>query len=201
MHISTGTRLTVCPRRTGVPSASLLTCTQPTAMASSRMHRQSAQSRGPRLHIFKTMRFQKPQWYDELPSTNTTLVEWLREGRDLPDGFVLAARFQTAGRGRYERQWLARPGRNLTFSALLRSDVSPLRFLSLPQAAALGVVAYLEENGLAAQTKWPNDVLVGGRKVCGILAERCNGVVLGIASTSTWIPTRPRPSTSPLPRC
>ena len=37
------------------------------------------------------MQFQKPQWHDELPSTNTTLVEWLREGRDLPDGFVLAA--------------------------------------------------------------------------------------------------------------
>ena len=127
------------------------------------------------------MQFQKPQWHDELPSTNTTLVEWLREGRDLPDGFVLAARSQTAGRGRYERQWLAQAGRNLTFSVLLRSDASPLQFLSLPQAAALGAVAYLEENGLAAQTKWPNDVLVGGRKVCGILAERCNGgVVLGI---------------------
>ena len=126
------------------------------------------------------MRFQKPQWHDEFPSTNTTLVEWLREGRDLPDGFVLAARSQTAGRGRYERQWLARPGRNLTFSALLRSDASPLQFLSLPQAAALGVVAYLEENGLAAQTKWPNDVLVGGRKICGILAERYKGAVLGI---------------------
>ena len=55
-----------------------------------------------------------------------------------------------------------------------------MQFLSLPQAAALGVVAYLEENGLAAQTKWPNDVLVDGRKICGILAEPCNGVVLGI---------------------
>lgn len=126
------------------------------------------------------MRFQKPQWHDELPSTNTTLVEWLHTGRNLPDGFVLAARSQTAGRGRYERQWLARPGRNLTFSALLRVDASPLQFLSLPQAAALGVVAYLEEKGLAAQTKWPNDVLVGNRKICGILAERCKGFVLGI---------------------
>ena len=126
------------------------------------------------------MQFQKPQWHDELSSTNTTLVEWLRTSRDLPDGFVLAARSQTAGRGRYERRWLARPGRNLTFSVLLRSDASPLQLLSLPQAAALGVVAYLEDKGLAAQTKWPNDVLVGSRKICGILAERCKGVVLGI---------------------
>ncbi len=126
------------------------------------------------------MRFQKPQWHDELPSTNTTLVAWLREGRDLPDGFVLAARSQTAGRGRYERQWLARPGRNLTFSVLLQSAASPERLLSLPQAAALGAVAYLKENGLVAQTKWPNDVLVGGRKICGILAEHCKRVVLGI---------------------
>ena len=113
----------------------------------------------------KMMRFQKPEWHDELPSTNTTLVEWLREGRDLPDGFVLAARSQTAGRGRYERQWLARPGRNLTFSALLQTAASPLQFLSLPQAARPWAwLAYLEENGLAAQTKWPNDVLVGDRK-------------------------------------
>lgn len=126
------------------------------------------------------MNLQKPLWYDELPSTNTTLVEWLREGRDLSDGLVLAARSQTAGRGRYERRWLAQPGRNLTFSMLLRSDVPHLQLLSLPMAAALGVAAYLEGCGIAAQTKWPNDVLVSGRKICGILAERREGVVLGI---------------------
>ena len=126
------------------------------------------------------MQFQRPQWHDELPSTNTTLADWLREGRELPDGFVLAARAQTAGRGRYERRWLVQPGRNLTFSMLLRSKVPPLQLLSLPMAAALGVAAYLEENGIAAQTKWPNDVLVGGRKICGILAERNEDVVLGI---------------------
>jgi len=126
------------------------------------------------------MKFRIPQWHDELPSTNTTLADWLREGRDLPDGFVLAARAQTAGRGRYERRWLAQPGRNLTFSVLLRSETPQMRLLSLPIAAALGVAEYLEALGLVAQTKWPNDVLVGGRKICGILAERSAGVVLGI---------------------
>lgn len=126
------------------------------------------------------MKFQQPQWHDELPSTNTTLSEWLREGRELPDGLVLAARAQTAGRGRYERRWLAQPGRNLTFSMLLRSAAPNMQLLSLPMAAALGVATYLEACGIVAQTKWPNDVLVGGRKICGILAERGAAVVLGI---------------------
>ena len=104
----------------------------------------------------------------------------MREGRDLPDGYVLAARAQTAGRGRYQRRWLVQPGRNLTFSTLLRCQVPPMQLLSLPMAASLGVVEYLEAIGLAAHTKWPNDVLMGGRKICGILAERGAGVVLGI---------------------
>jgi len=126
------------------------------------------------------MKLQRPQWYDELPSTNTTLSEWLRDGQELPDGFVLAARAQTAGRGRYERRWLTQPGRSLTFSMLLHSKAPNMQLLSLPMAAALGVAAYLDASGVAAQTKWPNDVLVGGHKICGILAERGEAVVLGI---------------------
>ena len=130
--------------------------------------------------IFINMKIQIPQWHDELPSTNTTLSEWLHEGRELPDGFVLAARAQTAGRGRYERRWLTQPGRNLTFSMLLRSAAPNMQLLSLPMAAALGVAIFLEEKDVAAQTKWPNDVLVNRRKICGILAQRGEAVVLGI---------------------
>ena len=126
------------------------------------------------------MNFLAPEWHDVLPSTNTTLADWSREGRDLPDGYVLAARAQTAGRGRYQRRWLAQPGRDLTFSTLLRYQMPHLQLLSLPMAAALGVAEYLEVNGLTVQTKWPNDVLVDGRKICGILVERGEGVILGM---------------------
>lgn len=127
------------------------------------------------------MEFLAPEWHDRLPSTNTSLLERLREGEELPSGFVLAAREQTAGRGRYQRQWVSGVGRDLTFSALVRSRVEPFRLVSLPLAVALGVAVVLEERGIAARTKWPNDLLVGGRKICGILAEReGDGVVIGI---------------------
>ena len=82
------------------------------------------------------MNFLAPEWHDVLPSTNTTLADWSREGRDLPDGYVLAARAQTAGRGRYQRRWLAQPGRNLTFSTLLRCQTPHLQLLSLPMHMA-----------------------------------------------------------------
>lgn len=118
------------------------------------------------------MKFFSPEWHERLTSTNTVLTECLKAGEELPSGFVLAARQQTAGRGRYERKWVSRSGRDLTFSFLLRTRVGFPRVLSLPMATALGVAVVLEAFGIEVQTKWPNDLLVGGRKICGILAER-----------------------------
>jgi biotin-(acetyl-CoA carboxylase) ligase len=66
------------------------------------------------------VKFLVPEWYQQLSSTNSVLVERVRGGEALADGFVLAAREQTAGRGRYSRVWAARPGRDLMFSFLLR---------------------------------------------------------------------------------
>ena len=63
---------------------------------------------------------------------------------------------------------------------LLRSAAPNMQLLSLPMAAALGVAIFLEEKDVAAQTKWPNDVLVNRRKICGILAQCGEAVVLGI---------------------
>ena len=127
------------------------------------------------------MEFLAPEWHDRLPSTSTSLLERLRQGEELPPGFVLAAREQTAGRGRYQRQWVSGVGRDLTFSVLVRTRCEPLRLVSLPLAAALGVATVLEKYGIAARAKWPNDLLVGGRKICGILAEReGDGLVIGI---------------------
>ncbi len=124
------------------------------------------------------MKFLTPEWYQQLSSTNSVLVERVRGGEALPDGFVLAAREQTAGRGRYSRVWAARPGRDLTFSFLLRERMVFPQIVSLPLATALGVAMALEELGIEVQTKWPNDLLVKRKKICGVLAESCEAEVL-----------------------
>jgi len=101
---------------------------------------------------------------------------------DAPEGAVAATDEQTAGRGRLGREWSAPAGSSVLASILLRPTVPPeaLPELSLVAgracAAAVGEVA-----GVPATVKWPNDVLVAGRKVAGILAEARDGrVVLGI---------------------
>ncbi len=118
-------------------------------------------------------------------STNDEALAWAEAGA--PDGALVVADEQTRGRGRLERRWITRPGAALAFSLVFRPglDESPAAGLFSP-LGALAVSEALSELGLPAQIKWPNDVLVGGRKVCGILAEsvwqdqRLQAVVLGI---------------------
>ena len=90
-----------------------------------------------------------------------------------PEGAVVAAGTQTVGRGRMARAWFSPPGANLYFSVLLRPAVDPGRASSLPLVVGLAVAEALA--ALAPKTqpmiKWPNDILVGGKKVCGILCE------------------------------
>ena len=92
----------------------------------------------------------------------------------LPAGALLVTDDQTGGRGRLGRDWVSQPGKDLTFSVLLRPALAPARAHLLSLAAALAVAETLETiPGLEGQVgvKWPNDVLLGGRKVCGILVE------------------------------
>jgi BirA family transcriptional regulator, biotin operon repressor / biotin---[acetyl-CoA-carboxylase] ligase len=120
-----------------------------------------------------------------------------------PDGLVLVAEEQTAGRGRMGRTWVAPPHAALTFSMLLRPSWIPtgkLGWLSLlagvSVAAALRGVA-----GVDASLKWPNDVLAGGRKLAGILAEVSGeAVVIGIGlNVSTTPDELPGPGPGALP--
>ena len=115
------------------------------------------------------VKFLPAEWCERLPSTNAAVLERFGRGA-AAEGYVLAAREQTAGRGRFERQWVTQAGRDLTFSCLIRCSDSG-HLTSLPMAAALAVADLLEQIGLEPRTKWPNDVLVKGRKICGILAE------------------------------
>jgi BirA family biotin operon repressor/biotin-[acetyl-CoA-carboxylase] ligase len=121
------------------------------------------------------------QWYARLPSTNTFLKERLALEGQLPSGTVVAAREQTQGRGRREREWLSSSGENLTFSVLLRGKYNPRQLPSASMAAAVAVAELLESEGLKPVLKWPNDVLVNGKKICGILSEGIpGGVIIGI---------------------
>lgn len=121
------------------------------------------------------------QWYARLPSTNTFLKERLAVESNLPSGKVIAAREQTQGRGRRERQWLSSTGENLTFSIFLRGSYDRRKLPAASMAAAVAVAELLEAEGLKPSLKWPNDVLVNGKKICGILSEGISGgVIIGI---------------------
>lgn len=113
------------------------------------------------------------EWTAETSSTNDRLVALLESGVDVPDFAVVGTDHQFAGRGRLDRTWTVPPGRALTCSVPVRVPAgTPASALGwLPVVTGLAVRAALAEAGVASQLKWPNDVLVDGRKICGILAR------------------------------
>ena len=114
-------------------------------------------------------------------STNTDCAARARAGA--PEGLVLAAEEQTAGRGRLGRTWLSPPRAALTFSVLLRpAGVPPARRGWLPLLAGVATATAVRHvSGLDARLKWPNDLLLGPRKLAGILAEQSgDAVIVGI---------------------
>jgi len=117
-------------------------------------------------------------------STNADLAAAARDGA--PGGTVLVADHQSSGRGRLGRTWTAPPGSGVAISVLLRPEVALDRWTWLPLLAGVAVSDALRQTaGLPADVKWPNDVLIGDRKVCGVLAERVEtpdgpAVVLGM---------------------
>jgi BirA family transcriptional regulator, biotin operon repressor / biotin---[acetyl-CoA-carboxylase] ligase len=124
-------------------------------------------------------------------------------GPDDPEGAVAVADEQTEGRGRLGRQWLAPAGTSLLVSVLLRPEVEPARLPELSLIAGRACAEALAETaGVETEVKFPNDVLVQGRKVAGILAEASEGrVVLGIGVNVSQgageLPAEPRtPATS-----
>jgi len=88
------------------------------------------------------------------------------------EGTLVLAEQQTAGKGRLGRSWVANPFENLTFSLILRPVLPPEALNLLPLYAAVAVAEAIEhETGLAVECKWPNDLLIGGKKAAGILLE------------------------------
>jgi len=134
-------------------------------------------------------------------STNADLVAGARDGA--PEGAVLVAEEQTAGRGRMGRSWLSPPRAALTFSVLLRpADVPAARRGWLPLLAGVAVATAIRQvSALDATLKWPNDVLLRSGKLAGILVEQSgDAVVVGIGvNVSTTRHELPAPAASSLP--
>jgi BirA family biotin operon repressor/biotin-[acetyl-CoA-carboxylase] ligase len=118
--------------------------------------------------------------FDQVESTNTLAAELAASDQSI-DGLVIIAEHQTAGRGRFGRVWQARPGCSLLMSVVLTPPVELRRASILTAWAAVAVgEAILDLTGLQARIKWPNDLLIRGKKVCGILIEQSRAVIVGI---------------------
>jgi BirA family transcriptional regulator, biotin operon repressor / biotin---[acetyl-CoA-carboxylase] ligase len=112
------------------------------------------------------------EWRDAAASTNSELVALATaDPRAWPAWSVLVTDTQTAGRGRLGRAWTAPPGSSLAISVLLRPRIPAERYGWLSLIAGTAMARSLRALGVDAAVKWPNDVLIGGRKVCGLLAE------------------------------
>jgi BirA family transcriptional regulator, biotin operon repressor / biotin---[acetyl-CoA-carboxylase] ligase len=133
--------------------------------------------------------------FEEIDSTNDQLKRRAREGA--PEWTLVLADRQTAGRGRSGRRWVS-PAGGLYLSALLRPRGAPREAALIPLAAGIAVCDALREASVDARVKWPNDVLVAGRKIAGILAEAVSGptrtesVVVGIGVNLGSAPRLPR---------
>jgi BirA family biotin operon repressor/biotin-[acetyl-CoA-carboxylase] ligase len=127
--------------------------------------------------------------FESLPSTNTELARLASEGG--PEGVTVVADEQTAGRGRLQRAWSSPRGAGLYFSILLRPTIPQNYWPLITFMAAIAVGDALREAaGVETDIKWPNDLLSGERKICGILAEAIDtpagrAVILGIGINLT----------------
>lgn len=123
--------------------------------------------------------------FDVIDSTNHYAKKIAFEGCD--DGTVVIAEQQTAGRGRLGRQWHSAGKKGIWLSVVLRPEIVPSDVQMITLAAAISVVSAVKEaTGIVSAIKWPNDIILDNKKVCGILTEmnsemeQVNFVILGI---------------------
>jgi BirA family biotin operon repressor/biotin-[acetyl-CoA-carboxylase] ligase len=130
------------------------------------------------------------KYHESVTSTNDLAADWAAEGA--PHFSLIAANHQTKGRGRDGRQWFTPPDSALAFSLLLRTERTPEDVQRFSGLGALAVCTALQQDyQQEAQIKWPNDVLLNGKKVCGVLPEalwmgdQLEAVILGIGINLT----------------
>jgi BirA family biotin operon repressor/biotin-[acetyl-CoA-carboxylase] ligase len=128
------------------------------------------------------------EWHEEIDSTNTRAAA--AAARGAPEGYVVVADRQRAGRGRHGRAWLAPTGTSLLASLLVRPGVPAPSLPLLPLLCGLAVAEAVEPfcAGVPVMLKWPNDVLLGGVKAAGILLEApsVGEVIVGIGVNVDW---------------
>jgi BirA family biotin operon repressor/biotin-[acetyl-CoA-carboxylase] ligase len=124
------------------------------------------------------------RYWPEVDSTNATALRLAAEGT--VEGTVVVAEAQNKGRGRARKAWYSPPGVNLYLSVILRPAVAVQRTARLTLISSLAIADAIDTEGGQAQVKWPNDVLLAGRKVAGVLTElqtmgeRVETLVLGV---------------------
>ena len=110
------------------------------------------------------------EYFDETDSTNIRARKLAEEGA--PHGTLVVADRQTAGKGRRGRSWVSPAGTGIWMSMVLRPSMAPMSASMLTLIAGLAVVKGVKEStGLEAMIKWPNDAVLNGKKICGILTE------------------------------
>ncbi|WP_059105138.1 biotin--[acetyl-CoA-carboxylase] ligase [Shouchella shacheensis] len=109
-------------------------------------------------------------YYDTVSSTQTVAHEWANKGA--VEGSLVLANEQQGGRGRLGRPWQSKKGTSVSMSLILRPHIEPHRAPQLTLLAAVAITRAIEqETGLRCDIKWPNDILLGGKKLVGILTE------------------------------
>ena len=127
------------------------------------------------------------QYFEELDSTNIRINELAKDGAE--HGTVVVADKQTAGKGRRGRTWESPSGTNLYFSILLRPEIETQKAPMMTLIMAYSIAKLLREKwNLQAQIKWPNDIVISGKKICGILTEMTlSGCEIGHVVVGTGI--------------
>ena len=127
----------------------------------------------------KTVHFAK-----ETDSTNSWIKRLAKDGAE--HGTLAVAEFQSAGRGRFDRRWEAPEGSSIMMTLLLRPEFSPQYASMLTLVMGMAVAQAAEELGFNVSIKWPNDIVISKKKICGILTEMSteidyiNHVVIGV---------------------
>lgn len=142
--------------------------------------------------------------FSSIDSTNNWAKEHLGEF-DKNKIMIITADGQTGGRGQFNRKWMSPPGKNIYTTFCFFMETGRADVVNIPQVLAISVVKVLEGIGLDAKIKWPNDMLISGKKVGGILCETSTvdnklGIVLGLGLNvnmeAEWLDKIDQPATS-----